>query len=174
MSWQEYRRTERSCYCKEGKIITVSEDDDWNRYREYEIIECPKCAEEARLAAIKEANERARDDERLKTLRNEVNHHFDEHYMEKWISVFSSCKSKKSYWELAKKLGVEASSLSNFYTYYKGNNSNMNNYIKSKTSISNMNNILKALNINDEYLQIRVNEALEISKYRGGSYIWNR
>lgn len=106
MSWEETYRITKPCSCGEGTITEVGEGDDWNRHREYQTIDCPTCKEEARKAAVRAAKIKAEEEARLKELISEINIHFEQHYMDEWLLLFGSAKSKRAIWTLAKKLGA--------------------------------------------------------------------
>ncbi|PLR65567.1 hypothetical protein [Bacillus sp. UMB0893] len=157
MSWEEtYRRT-KPCSCGEGTITEVGEGDDWNRHREYQTIDCPTCKEEARKAAVKAAEIKAEEEARLKELISEINIHFEQHYMDEWLSLFGSAKSKRAIWTLAKKLGVESYSLASFYQHNK--RSNKEDYVRRLARPHNMLKIMEALDKKDSSFESKVKEA---------------
>lgn len=45
MSWEEMSRRDYPCNCGKSTYTEVNEMDDWNRYREHIIMNCPVCAE---------------------------------------------------------------------------------------------------------------------------------
>lgn len=166
MSWEEMYRKNSPCKCGKGTYTEVGEMDDWNRTRDYQIINCPECAEKARIAAEEERKAKAEREARLKVLVEEINTHFEKHYIEEWLSFFASARNKKEVWTLAKKAGVESYSLSAFYDHNKG--SSMKDYVRRLARPNNMPKIIEVLNINDSYLQDRVEEAKDL---RGSSYV---
>jgi hypothetical protein len=166
MSWEETYRITKPCYCGRSTITEVGEGDDWNRHREYQIIDCPRCAEEARKKAEVAALIKAKEEERLKELIEEINTHFEQHYMDEWISLFNSAKNKKAIWSLATKIGVESYSLASFYQHNKRNNKE--DYIKRLARLHNLNKIMAVLNIKDSILEKKLTEALNL---RASNYI---
>jgi hypothetical protein len=45
MSWEEMSRKDEVCPCGAGTYTIVRESDDWNRYDEHWMMNCPKCKE---------------------------------------------------------------------------------------------------------------------------------
>lgn len=166
MSWEEMYRRDYPCKCGKGTYTEVGEMDDWNRTRDYQIINCPECAEKARIAAEEERKAKAEREARLKVLVEEIKAHFEKHYMEDWLSFFASARNKKEVWALANKIKVESHSLSSFYQHNKG--SSMEDYVRGLASPYNMLKIIEALNINDSLLKSKVEEAMDL---RGSSYV---
>lgn len=151
MSWEEMYRRDYPCKCGKGTYTEVGEMDDWNRTRDYKIINCLECAES---------------EARLKVLVEEIKAHFEKHYMEDWLSFFASARNKKEVWALAKKTGVESYSLSAFYDHNR--RSSMEDYVRRLARLYNMLKIIEALNINDSHLKSKVEEAMDL---RGSSYV---
>lgn len=162
MSWEEMYRRDYPCKCGKGTYTEVGEMDDWNRTRDYRIINCSECAEKARIAAEEERKAKAEREARLKVLVEEITTHFERHYMEEWLSFFASVRNKKEVWALAKKTGVESYSLSTFYDHNKG--SSMESYVRRLARPYNMVKIIEALNINDSHLKSKVEEAMDLNK----------
>lgn len=166
MSWEEMYRRDYPCICGKGTYTEIGEMDDWNRTRDYKIINCSECAERARIAAEEERKAKAEREASLKILLEEITTHFEKHYMEDWLSFFACARNKKEVWTLAKKTGIESYSLSAFYDHNKG--SSMEDYIRRLARPYNMLKIIEALNINDELLKSKVEEAMDL---RGSSYV---
>ncbi|MFI2856903.1 hypothetical protein ACH6EH_07155 [Paenibacillus sp. JSM ZJ436] len=45
MSWEVMSDREYPCPCKKGTYREISENDDWNNWREEVIMNCPSCKE---------------------------------------------------------------------------------------------------------------------------------
>lgn len=45
MSWEKLSELNTPCPCREGTYTIVRESDDWNRFEETWIMNCPKCKE---------------------------------------------------------------------------------------------------------------------------------
>lgn len=160
MSWEEMSRREYPCECGKGTYVEVVEMDDWNRRKDYIIIKCPECAERERIAEHERERKEAKERAHLKELVKEINTYFEEHYMEDWIAYFSSAKSKKEVWTLAKKIGVESFSLSSFYKYNQG--ASIEECVRVFAKAYNMGKIIEVLNIDDSYFKSKVDELLKI------------
>jgi hypothetical protein len=165
MSWEEMYRRDYPCKCGKSTYTEVGEMDDWNRHREYQIINCLECAEKARIAEAERKQEEANRQAHLKKLVDEINKHFEKRYMDDWLSFFASARNKKEVWTLANKIGIENHSLSSFYQYNKG--SSIEKYVRSLASPYNMLKIIETLNINDSVLKSKVGEAMDL---RGEAY----
>jgi hypothetical protein len=160
MSWEEMYRRDYPCKCGKSTYTEVVEMDDWNRRREYRIINCPECAEKERIVEEERKREKAERLSRLKELIEEINAYFEQRYMKDWINYFSSARNKKEVWALATKLGVESYSLTSFYQHNKG--VSIENYLEGLVKLHNMQAIMKTLDINDSYLKSKVEEAMEL------------
>lgn len=158
MSWEVMYNKEYPCSCGKGTYTEVVEMDDWNRRREHQTINCPECAENAKIAKINEAKER----ERLKQLDEEIKTYFGKRYMEKWLSYFESAKNKKGFWTIAKEMGIERNSLSSFYSRNKS--INMQEYVRNLAVSNNMQKIMQALNIEDVDLSYKVEEVIKLKR----------
>lgn len=163
-----YRR-DYPCRCGKSTYTEIVEMDDWNRRREHRIMNCPECAEQERIAKAEQKREEAEDKARLqeldadlKELDAEIKTYFAEHYMEEWLTYFSSARNKKETWTLAKKTGVESDSLSSFYKWNKG--FSMEEYIRGLARYNKMQKIMEALNIDDRDFKSKVEEAMELRK----------
>ncbi|MCM3602473.1 hypothetical protein M3175_17200 [Robertmurraya korlensis] len=166
MSWEEMYRRDYPCKCGKGTYTEVGEMDDWNRTRDYKIINCSECNERARIAVEKEIKAKAEREANLKILVEEISTHFEKHYMEDWLSYFENARNKKEVWSLATKTGVESYSLSAFYDHNKG--SNKEDYVRRLARPNNMLKIIETLNINDDLLNSKVKEAMDL---KGSSYV---
>lgn len=160
MSWEVMSRRDYPCNCGKSTYTEVNEMDDWNRYREHIITNCPVCAEKERIARAEEERKRNEDTERLKELVLEVKPYFEERYMQDWLDYFVSAKNKKAAWTLAQEIGIERHSLSSFYQLYKG--SSVNDYVRSLAKPYNMLKIIEVLNINDSSLKNKVEKLIDL------------
>ncbi|MCD7032868.1 hypothetical protein LRR81_01410 [Metabacillus sp. GX 13764] len=158
MSWEEMYRREYPCSCGKGTYTEVSKMDDWNRRREFRVMNCLICAENERAEEAKIREER----EQLNTLAKEIKTYFTENYLQEWLNFFGAAKTKKKAWEIAKEIGVETDSLSSFYSrkYY-----NIEKYIESLTTYTNIDKIVQVLNIYDNELMQKIKEAIRLSNY---------
>lgn len=166
MSWEEMYRRDYPCKCGKKTFTEVVEMDDWNRRRDYRIINCPECAEKARIVAEERKIVKAEEEARLKILVEEITTHFEKHYMEEWLSFFASARNKKEVWALANKIKVESHSLSSFYQHNKG--VSMESYVRRLARPYNVLKIIELLNINDSHLKSKAEEAMDL---RGSSYV---
>lgn len=162
MSWEVMYSRDYPCKCGKGTYTEVGEMDDWNRTRDYQVVNCPECAEKAKIAAEEKRKAEAAKKARLELLVDEITSHFEKHYMEEWISYFASARNKKQVWTLAKETGVEICSLSTFYDHNKG--LSMDDYIRKLARPYKMLKIIEALNINDSHLKDSVEEAMDLKK----------
>ncbi|MBV6682337.1 hypothetical protein KV679_01385 [Bacillus sp. JRC01] len=156
MSWEEMYSGDYPCKCGKGTYTEVVEMDDWNRQREHRTINCPKCAENEKIAKINEAKDR----ERLKQLDEEIKAYSSERYMGKWHSYFASARNKKDIWTLAKRMGIERNRLSSFYSRNKS--LNMEEYVKNLAVSNNMHKIMQVLNIEDIDLSCKIDEVMKL------------
>jgi hypothetical protein len=120
VSWEEMYRREYLCKCGKGTYTEIGEMDDWNRHREYRVINCPECANQARNEAERQKEQQIKKETRLKELASDIKDSFESSYMDEWVAYFKPIKSKKDAWQLAYNIGVESRSLSSFYQFYKG------------------------------------------------------
>lgn len=170
MSWEEMYIRDYPCTCGKGTYTEVVEMDDWNRRREHRTINCPECAENEKIAKMKEAKER----ERSRNLDEEIKNYFSEHYMEKWLSYFDSAKNKKEIWEIAKGMGIERDSLSSFYSRNKS--ISMEEYVKNLAVSDNMQKIMQFLNVEDMDLSSKVDEVMKLKRAEYAKLVaeWHR
>lgn len=162
MSWEEMSRRDYTCNCGKSTYTEVNEMDDWNRYREHVIINCPACAEKGRIARVERERKQAEDTARLKELVLEIKLYFEERYMQNWLDYFVSARNKKAAWTLAKEIGIERHSLSSFYQLHKG--SSVDDYVKSLAKPYNMLEIIKVLNINDSSFKNKAEKAIDLNQ----------
>lgn len=154
MSWEEMSRRSYPCHCGKSTYTEVNEMDDWNRYREHVIIDCPACAEKERTARAERERKRIEDTKHLGELVLEVKADFEERYMQTWLDYFGSANNKKTAWTLAREIGIERHSLSSFYQFNKG--LSVNDYVRSLANTYNMLKIIEVLNINDNFLENKI------------------
>ncbi|OHR74756.1 hypothetical protein [Bacillus sp. UMB0893] len=162
MSWEETYRREYPCNCGKSTYTEVGEMDDWNRSREYVIINCPECAENAKTVEAERRRQEAENTARLKELVLELKPYFEEHYMQNWLDYFVSARNKKAAWALAKEIGVESQSLSSFYQLNK--DSSVEDYVRGLARPYNMLKIIEALKINDSFFKSKVEESVNLNK----------
>jgi len=157
------------CECGEGTYTEVREMDDWNRTRVHRTINCPNC----KLKAEEIENKLIEDFKRLNTLAEEIKSYFKENYIEQWIAYFSTAKSKKAVWEYSRNLGVNTGSLS---TFYSREYTSMEEYITELATYNNMSKIMKELDIQDNNLTNKVEEAMELysKEYARSVANWHR
>lgn len=154
-----YRR-EYPCKCGKSTYIEIGEMDDWNRHREYKIVNCSECAKQERIEAEKKREKQIENENRLRELAADIRASFENNYMDEWITMFQSLRSKKDAWKLACRMGVENKSLSSFYEYYRGKS--IREYASMLVSIRNMEKIMATLHIEDNILSSKVKEAREL------------
>ncbi|UTI43260.1 hypothetical protein [Niallia sp. RD1] len=134
--------------------------DDWNRHREYKIMNCSECARQERIEAEKKREKQIENEMRLRELAADIRASFEKNYMDEWITIFQSLRSKKDAWQLACRIGVENKSLSSFYEFSRGKS--INEYASILVSIRNMEKIMATLRIQDNILRSKVKEAREL------------
>lgn len=161
MSWEEMSRRDYPCHCGKSTYTEINEMDDWNRYREHIIMNCPACAEKGRIARVEREKKQTEDTKRLKELVLEIKPYFEEHYLQNWLDFFVSAKNKKAAWTLAKEIGLEHHSLSSFYQLHKG--SSVDDYVRSLAKPYNMLKIIEVLNINDSSLKNKIEKAIGLN-----------
>ncbi|MED4351412.1 hypothetical protein P9265_03560 [Schinkia azotoformans] len=162
MSWEEMYRQDYPCKCGKSTFTEIREMDDWNRFREYRVINCPECAKQEQIEAEKQKEKQIKNEKRLRELAADIKASFESSYADEWSAFFQPFKSKKDAWQLAHKMGVENKSLSSFYQFYKG--ISIEEYAKNLVSIRNMEKIIATLHIQDTILSAKVKEARELMK----------
>ena len=112
------------CKCGKGTYTYISEMDDWSRSREKYILNCEDCKEEyvfvegsfISKAVIKVTTKfHTQIDKNV----DKLNNYMKNTYESMWLRLFSSCKTKKDYWnklvDVKKGLGIYPQSLGTFY-----------------------------------------------------------
>jgi arginyl-tRNA--protein-N-Asp/Glu arginylyltransferase len=160
MSWEEMYRRYYPCKCGKSTFTEIGEMDDWNRFREYRVINCPECAKLERIEVEKQKEKQIKNEKRLRELAADIKDSFENSYMDEWFAIFQPLKSKKEAWQLAHNMGVENKSLSSFYQFSKG--ISIKEYAKNLVSIRNMDKIIATLHIQDNILSAKVKEAGEL------------
>ncbi|MEI3609933.1 hypothetical protein [Pseudogracilibacillus sp. SO10305] len=155
MGWDIMSTDTYPCECGKGTYTEVREMDDWNRIRVHRTINCPIC----KLKAEEIENKLIEERKRLDTLAREIKSYFKENYIEQWFAYFSAAKSKKAVWEYSRDLRVNKGSLS---TFYNRKYTSMEEYISELATFDNMKNIMEALDIHDNNLTRKVEEAMEL------------
>ncbi len=159
------------CKCGFGTYTYISEMDDWSRTRVNYILDCKECIEKyvidedgyfiSKAKLIITTKFKKQIDKYI----NELNQYIQDTYGEKWINLFSSCKTKKDYWnklgEIKVELGEYPQSVGTFYKnvkYY----GNVDNYLLHlfrsysqyrEKNMSLFNRLLKLMSINDEIIE---------------------
>lgn len=150
MSWDRTKNF-RVCPCGKGQIKEISESDDWNRHRYYEVILCPECKK-------KDDKEKALKQEKLDKANAKIKEtlsYFNDKYYNLLVNEFVDAKTKKDVWNIACRVGAETASLSTFYGSYKGKDQ----YLSQLVNRNNLEKIINALNIKDEALSELLNDA---------------
>ncbi|KAB7705027.1 hypothetical protein F9802_15830 [Bacillus aerolatus] len=89
--------------------------DNWNRRREYRIMNCPEYAQRERIEEEQRKGQQAKKELHLKELSEAIRTSFEGSYMNNWVSCFRSIRSKREAWKLTSSIGVENSSLSSLH-----------------------------------------------------------
>ncbi|MCK6205768.1 hypothetical protein KZX50_10000 [Bacillus infantis] len=160
MSWEEMYRREYPCKCGKRTYTEIGEMDDWNRHREYKIMNCSECARQEQIEAEKKKEKQIENEKRLRELAADIMASFENNYMDEWVTIFQSIRSKKDAWQLACRMGVENKSLSSFYQFCRG--MSIREYARILVSIRNMEKIMATLHIQDNILSSKVKEAREL------------
>jgi hypothetical protein len=170
VSWEEMSREEYPCDCGKGTYTVALEMDDWNRVRKHRKMHCTECAKRESLKEFQISEER----QRRQRLEKEIPAYFFEKYLEDWLSHFASARNKKDAWSIADKLKVENYTLSNFYSINKRRS--IEEYVKRLVTPGNMTKIMQALNIDDNDLKNKVEEAEELyrKEYARSVAAWHR
>lgn len=143
MSW-DYDTITKPCPCGKGLIEETHGSNDWGQTSYHRKMLCQECLEkENKEKALKEERHRIA----IKKTEEAVSY-FKDKYFNDFKERFSNTKNKKEIWTIACDLGVENSSLSKFYNYFKSKDE----YIENLISWSNLKKVIKNMGINDVVL----------------------
>jgi hypothetical protein len=81
---------EYPCNCGKSIYTEIGEMDDWNRQREYKIINCPECANQARIEAERQKEQQSKNQTRLKELASDIKTYFECSYLDEWAAYFKT------------------------------------------------------------------------------------
>jgi hypothetical protein len=95
MSWEQMSADTKPCPCGKGTITYYIDMDDWNRFRHYKKIDCPKCKAEA---DEKHRLEGEREKKRESLLAKAVQI-AEKRYLARWLAMYEG-KNKKAAWQL--------------------------------------------------------------------------
>jgi hypothetical protein len=152
MSYEEISRKSRPCWCGKGTIVSVDEMDDWNRFRSWQIIECPACRADDAKRQVEATKKEARRDAARKKAKKLAK----ARYLVCWLRQFDGL-SKKGAWSLLTNQGRNYPSLGTFYSQLKHYGS-ISDYLRWSFD-QDFEGMMKRAGINDQEIEQLLREA---------------